>query len=56
MSEAAQYGEARSKSVIGKAMGKHPELRSSAQEVMQVIDEVIDEVNKMDSKEIFRSK
>ena len=50
MSEAAQYGEARSKSVIGKAMGKHPELRSSAQEVMQVIDEVIDEVNKMDSK------
>jgi len=50
MSEAAQYGEARSKSVIGKAMGKHPELRSSAQEVMEVIDEIIDEVNKMDSK------
>jgi glutamyl-tRNA synthetase len=52
MSEAAQYGEARSKSVIGKAMGKHPELRSSAQEVMQIIDEVIDEVNQMDSKDL----
>jgi glutamyl-tRNA synthetase len=52
MSEAAQYGGARSKSVIGKAMGKHPELRSSAQEVMQVIDEVIDEVNKMDPKDL----
>ena len=52
MSEAAQYGEARSKSVIGKAMGTHPELRSSAQQVMQVIDEVIDEVNKMDSKDL----
>ena len=52
MSEAAQYGGARSKSVIGKAMGKHPELRSSAQEVMQVIDEVIEEVNKMDPKDL----
>ena len=52
MSEAAQYGEARSKSVIGKAMGKHPELRTSAKEVMRVIDEVIEEVNKMDSKDL----
>ena len=48
MAEAAQYGEARSKSVIGKAMGKFPELRKSAKEVMSLIDEVINEANGMD--------
>ena len=48
MAEAAQYGEARSKSVMGKAMGKFPELRKSAKEVMSLIDEVINEANEMD--------
>jgi len=52
MSEAAQYGEAKSKSVIGKAMGKYPELRSSAKELMQIIDEVIDEVNSLSPEEL----
>ena len=51
MSEAAQYGEAKSKSVIGKAMGKYPELRSSAKELMEIIDDVISEVNSIDSEE-----
>ena len=52
MSEAAQYGEAKSKSVIGKVMGKYPELRSSAKEIMQIIDAVIDEVNSMSADEL----
>jgi hypothetical protein len=52
MSEAAQYGEAKSKSVIGKVMGKYPELRSSAKEIMQIIDTVIDEVNSMSAVEL----
>ena len=52
MSEAAQYGEAKSKSVIGKAMGKYPELRSSAKELMEIIDDVISEVNSLDSEEL----
>ena len=52
MAEAAQYGEARSKSVIGKAMGKFPELRKSAKEVMLLIDEVIAEVNRMDPESL----
>ena len=52
MSEAAQYGEAKSKSVIGKAMGKYPELRSSAKELMQIIDDVIDEVNALSPEEL----
>ena len=50
MAEAAQYGEARAKSVIGKAMAKFPELRSSAKEVMPLIAEVVAEANQMDSK------
>ena len=41
LAEAAQYGEARAKSVIGKAMAKFPELRASAKEVMPLIDEVV---------------
>ena len=52
MAEAAQYGESRSKSVIGKAMGKFPELRKSAKEVMLLIDEVIAEVNRMDPESL----
>ena len=52
MSEAAQYGEARSKSVIGKAMGKFPELRKSAKDIMSLIDEVIIEVNQMDPEDL----
>ena len=52
MSEAAQYGEAKSKSVIGKAMGKYPELRSSAKELMQIIDDVINEVNSLSPEEL----
>ncbi|MDG1545399.1 MAG: glutamate--tRNA ligase, partial [Candidatus Poseidoniia archaeon] len=47
--EAAQYGEAKSKSVIGKAMGKYPELRTQAKDLMSVIDEVIVEVNSLDA-------
>lgn len=46
--EASQYGEAKSKSVIGKVMGKYPELRSTASSIMEIIDEVITEVNSMD--------
>ena len=34
--EAAQYGEAKAKSVIGKAMGKYPELRSQAKDLMLI--------------------
>ena len=52
MSEAAQYGEAKSKSVIGKAMGKYPELRSSAKDLMDIIDDVITEVNSMSPEEL----
>ena len=47
--EAAQYGEAKSKSVIGKAMGKYPEFRTQAKDLMSVIDEVIVEVNSLDA-------
>ncbi len=52
MSEAAQYGEAKSKSVIGKAMGKYPELRSSAKDLMDIIDDVITEVNSMSAEDL----
>ena len=52
MTEAAQYGEAKSKSVIGKAMGKYPELRSSAKDLLAIIDEVISEVNSMSSEDL----
>ena len=52
MSEAAQHGEAKSKSVIGKAMGKYPELRSSAKDLIDIIDEVIAEVNSMSSEDL----
>ena len=52
MSEAAQYGEAKSKSVIGKAMGKYPELRSSAKDLMDIIDDVITEVNSMSPEDL----
>ncbi len=52
MSEAAQYGEAKSKSVIGKAMGKYPELRSSAKDLMDIIDAVILEVNSMSVEDL----
>ena len=52
MSEAAQYGEAKSKSVIGKAMGKFPELRSSAKDLMDIIDDVITEVNSMSPEDL----
>ena len=38
--EAAQYGEAKAKSVIGKAMGKYPELRPQAKDLMAIIDEL----------------
>ena len=41
--EAAQYGEAKAKSVIGKAMGKYPEFRSQAKDLMSIIDEVIED-------------
>ena len=50
--EAAQYGEAKSKSVIGKAMGKYPEFRSQAKDLMLIIDEVVDEVNSLDAQEL----
>ena len=52
MSEAAQYGEAKSKSVIGKAMGKYPELRSSAKDLMDIIDDVITKVNSMSPEDL----
>ena len=52
LAEAAQYGEARAKSVIGKAMAKFPELRASAKEVMPLIDEVVAEANQMDPKDL----
>ena len=52
MSEAAQFGEAKSKSVIGKAMGKYPELRSSAKDLMDIIDDVITEVNSMSDEDL----
>ena len=50
--EAAQYGEAKSKSVIGKAMGKYPEFRTQAKELMAIIDDVIDEANSFDAKDL----
>ena len=52
LAEAAQYGEARAKSVIGKAMAKFPELRASAKEVMPLIDDVVAEANQMDPKDL----
>ena len=36
--EVAQYGEAKAKSVIGKAMGKYPEFRSQAEVVRAMSD------------------
>ena len=50
--EAAQYGEAKAKSVIGKAMGKYPEFRTQAKELMAIIEEVIDEANSFDAKDL----
>lgn len=50
--EAAQYGEAKSKSVIGKAMGKYPEFRTQAKELMSIIDSVIEEANSIDAKDL----
>ena len=50
--EAAQYGEAKAKSVIGKAMGKYPEFRSQAKDLMSIIDEVIEEVNSLDVNDL----
>ena len=50
--EAAQYGEAKAKSVIGKAMGKYPEFRTQAKDLMAIIDDVIDEANSFDSKDL----
>ena len=50
--EAAQYGEAKSKSVIGKAMGKYPEFRSQAKDLMSIIEEVIKEVNSLDVNDL----
>ncbi len=47
MSEAAQYGQAKPKSVLGKAMGKFPELRKAAREVTSLIDDVVSEANAM---------
>ena len=50
--EVAQYGEAKAKSVIGKAMGKFPELRSQAKDLMSIIDQVIEEVNVLDANDL----
>ena len=50
--EVAQYGEAKAKSVIGKAMGKFPELRSQAKYLMSIIDQVIEEVNVLDANDL----
>ena len=50
--EAAQYGEAKAKSVIGKAMGKYPEFRSQAKDLMSIIDEVIEEVNSLNVNDL----
>ncbi len=50
--EAAQYGEAKAKSVIGKAMGKYPEFRTQAKELMSIIVDVIDEANSIDAKDL----
>ena len=50
--EAAQYGEAKAKSVIGKAMGKYTAIRSQAKDLMSIIDEVIDEVNSLDVNDL----
>ena len=50
--EVAQYGEAKAKSVIGKAMGKYPEFRSQAKELMQIIDSVIEEANSIDLEDL----
>ena len=50
--EAAQYGEAKAKSVIGKAMGKYPEFRTQAKDLMSIIDDVINEANSIDAKDL----
>ena len=50
--EAAQYGEAKAKSVIGKAMGTYPEFRTQAKELMAIIDDVIDEANSVDINDL----
>ena len=50
--EAAQYGEAKPKSVIGKAMGKYPEFRTQAKELMSIIDSVIEEANSIDANDL----
>jgi len=50
--EAAQYGEAKAKSVIGKAMAKYPEFRNQAKELMLIIDGVIEEANSIDSEDL----
>ena len=50
--EAAQYGEAKPKSVIGKAMGKYPEFRTQAKELMSIIDSVIEEANLIDANDL----
>ena len=50
--EASQYGDAKSKCVIGKAMGKYPEFRTQAKELMSIIDSVIEEANSIDANDL----
>ena len=50
--EVAQYGEAKAKSVIGKAMSKYPEFRTQSKDLMSIIDSVIEEANSINSKDL----
>ena len=52
LQEAAQHGAAQPKSVLGKVLGAHPELRSQARELGALAERVVDAVNVLSPAEV----
>lgn len=47
-----EYGKADLKSVMGWVLYEHPELRAKAKEILPIINELVDNVNKMEMGEV----
>ncbi len=51
VANAAKYGKANEKAVMGKVMAENPELRSRAREVLELVKECIAEFDRLDESE-----
>lgn len=52
LKNAADFGKANPKAVMGKILGERPEFRSRAKEIIPLIDEMVAKVNAMSAEEV----